>query len=67
LYPVLLVVVIRTGIRYGLRTMYLSWGAALAAMPLLLRRTFWRTETEIAVALLLMLACTPMFFSSLVR
>jgi signal transduction histidine kinase/ActR/RegA family two-component response regulator len=67
LHPILLVVVIRTGIRYGLRTMYFSWGAALIATSLLFTSRFWRTETEITFAFLLMLLCTPMFFSSLVR
>lgn len=67
LHPLLLVVVIRTGIRYGLRTMYLSWGTALIAAPLLLTSRFWRTETELVFAFLLMLLCIPMFFSSLVR
>jgi signal transduction histidine kinase len=67
LHPLLLVVVIRSGIRYGLRTMYLSWGAALAGTTLLLTSAFWRSETEITFALLLMLVCTPMFFSSLIR
>jgi signal transduction histidine kinase/ActR/RegA family two-component response regulator len=66
-YPLLLVVVIRTGIRYGLRTMYFSWGVALVATPLLLTNRYWRAHPEIASALLVMLLCTPMFFSSLVR
>ena len=47
--------------------MYFSWGAALIATSLLLTSRFWRTETEITFAFLLMLVCTPMFLSSLVR
>jgi signal transduction histidine kinase len=67
LYPLLLVILVRCGIRYGLRAMYLAWAAALAASPLLLLHPTWRTETALAFAYFLMLLCVPVFFGSLVR
>ena len=67
LNPLLLLIVIRIGICYGLRTMYLAWGATLAGAALLLSSPFWRDETEMMSALLLMLLFVPLFFSSLIR
>lgn len=67
LYPFLLVVIVRTGIRYGIRTMYLSWAIALVASTVLLTNEFWRANVELSLSLLLMLAFVPLFFSSLIR
>lgn len=67
LNPFLLVVVVRTGIRYGIRTMYLSWGTTLAASTILLASDFWRGNIELTLSYLLMLGLAPLFFSSLIR
>ena len=67
LHPLLLVIVVRTGIRYGLKTMYVSWGAAIVGSLLLLTSEFWRRETSLASAYVLMLFCVPLFFASLIR
>lgn len=67
LNPFVLVVIVRSGIRYGVRTMYLAWGAALAGATLLSTSEFWRAELELTLAFLLMLVLAPMFFSSLIR
>jgi signal transduction histidine kinase/CheY-like chemotaxis protein len=67
LNPLLFVVVVRSGLRYGVRTMYLSWGVTLLMAALLLTSPFWREEVELALAFFLMLALVPVFFTSLVR
>ena len=67
LNPFLLVVIVPSGIRYGIRTMYLSWVVTICAAPLLLTNEFWRTNVEMTFSLFLMLAFVPMFFSSLIR
>jgi len=67
LHPLLLVIVVRSGIRYGLRTMYLSWASAIAGSLLLLTNGFWRRETSLTSAYVLMLLCVPLFFASLIR
>ena len=67
LHPLVLVIVVRSGIRYGLRTMYLAWSAAIAATPLLLMNEFWRREIDLTLSFCLMLLSVPVFFSSLIR
>ncbi len=67
LSPFLLMVIVTSGIRYGIRTMYLSWIVTLLAAPFLLANEFWKTNVEMTFSLFLMLAFVPMFFSSLVR
>jgi signal transduction histidine kinase len=67
LHPLLLVIVVRSGIRYGLRTMYLSWGSAIGGSLLLLTNDFWRHEASLTSAYVLMLVCVPLFFASLIR
>ena len=67
LHPFVLVVVVRSGIRYGLRTMYLAWTAAVFATPMLLTNSFWRTEVELTLSFCLILMFVPVFFSSLIR
>ncbi len=67
LHPLLLVIVVRSGIRYGIRTMYLAWGSAMAGSLLLLTNEFWRRETALTSAYVLMLVCVPLFFASLIR
>ena len=67
LHPLVLVVIVRSGIRYGLRTMYLACGAAIVATSLLLANEFWGTEIEITLSFCLILLSDPLFFSSLIR
>ena len=67
LNPFLLVNVVRVGIRYGVSTFYLSWLVTLCASALLALSAFWRHETDLAFAFLLMPLCLPLFFSSLIR
>ncbi len=67
LNPLVLFVIVRSGLRYGIRGMYLSWYAALASTPLLLTSSFWRGNLELLAAFVVLLAAVPVFFSSLVR
>ncbi len=67
LYPFLIIVVVRCGLRYGVRTMYLAWISALASMPLLLTSTYWREQASLAASLIVMLAAVPVLFDSLIR
>ena len=67
LHPLVLVVIVRSGIRYGLRTMYLAWSTAVLATPILLTNAFWRNEVELTLSFCLILMSVPVFFSSLIR
>ena len=67
LNPFLLVVIVRTGIRYGIRAMFVSWATTVAASLLLLASPFWRGNVELGLAYLLMIVFGPVFFSSLIR
>ncbi|MDQ6629472.1 MAG: hybrid sensor histidine kinase/response regulator [Pseudomonadota bacterium] len=67
LNPFLLTVIVGTGIRYGLRTMYLAWIATLVALLPMLSGDSWRTSFDLTLSFVLMLALVPLFFSSLVR
>ncbi len=67
LNPFMLVVIVRNGIRYGTRTMYLAWGVTLATSTLLATSQYWRTELELTFAFLLILTFVPVFFASLIR
>lgn len=68
LNPFLLFVIVRCGIRYGIRTMWLTWWVTLIAACLLLPTSnYWRTETELALAFAIMLLLIPMLFASLIR
>jgi signal transduction histidine kinase len=68
LNPFLLVVIVRCGIRYGIRTMWLVWSVAIvAAAALLPTSAYWRAETELTLTFVLILAFVPIFFPSLIR
>jgi signal transduction histidine kinase len=67
LNPFLLVIVVRSGLRYGIRTMYLAWVSGLAGAGLLAMSEFWRTQLELTLSFLLMMAFVPVFFSSLIQ
>ena len=51
LYPVLIFVIVRCGLRYGVRTMYLALASAVAALPLLLGNPFFRDESASTASL----------------
>jgi len=63
----LFVVIVRSGIRYGIRTMYLSWIVTCLGSMALLSSGFWREKIELTSSFFLMLALVPIFFSSLIR
>ena len=67
LNPFLFFIVVRVGIRYGVRTMYLAWSVTLIAVALLPTSAYWRAERELTFALLLMLLFVPLLFARLVR
>lgn len=68
LNPFVLIVIIRCGIRYGTRTMWLVWAVTcIAAAALLPTSDYWRSETELTLAFGLMLVLIPVFFTSLIR
>jgi len=67
-HPLLMVVIIRCGIRYGTRTMWLAWWAACAtALTAIPTSEHWRTRPELSIAFAMMLAFVPMFFNRLIR
>lgn len=67
LNPLLLIVVIRSGLVYGVRTMYLAWGATLAAAVFMPTAPYWREEWELTFTFFLLLALVPAFFAGLIR
>ena len=68
LYPFLFLIIIRSGLRYGTRTMWLAWAIALVATSVLLPTSpYWRQETQLTLSFLLLLALIPVFFLSLIR
>ncbi len=67
LNPYLLFMIVRCGIRYGIRTMYLAWSTTLISSLILLTSEFWRTNVELTLAFLLMLLLVPALFAPLIR
>ncbi|HSC62236.1 MAG TPA: hybrid sensor histidine kinase/response regulator [Caldimonas sp.] len=67
LNPFLLVTIARTGIRYGVRTMYLSWFMTLLFSLVLITSEFWQEKVELTLTFFLTLILVPTFFSSLIR
>jgi len=67
LNPLLLVVIVRAGMRYGIRTMYLSWASTLLASLVLLGSPYWRSNVELGLAYLLTIVFGPVLFSSVIR
>jgi len=65
--PLLLVVIVRSGIAYGLRTMVLSWASALVGALLFLAGASWTGRLELVLTFFVSLALVPAFFASLVR
>ena len=65
--PLLFVVVLRNGLHYGLRTMYLSWSAALVASLLFFVDPSWVDRIELVLTFFVTLALVPIFFASLIE
>jgi signal transduction histidine kinase len=65
--PLLFVVIVRNGIHYGLRTMYLSWSAAIVGSLLLFVLPTWPDRIELVLTFFVTLALVPVFFASLIR
>jgi signal transduction histidine kinase/CheY-like chemotaxis protein len=63
----MMIVIIRNGIRFGVRTMYFALVVTLALCTSLLTSDFWMNDLELTAAFLLSLAFVPVFFSSLIR
>jgi signal transduction histidine kinase/CheY-like chemotaxis protein len=67
-HPFLLVVIVRAGMRYGVRILWLEWSITLlAALTFLPTSDYWRNDLQLMGSLFFMLAMVPVFFSSLVR
>ena len=67
LHPVMMIVLVGNGIRFGVRTMHFAFGVTLALCTLLATSAFWRADLALTASFLLSLAFVPLFFSSLVR
>lgn len=67
LNPFLLTVIVASGIRYGVRTMYLGWAATLIALLVVFLGNEWHTDYDLASSFVLMLALIPLYFSGLIR
>ena len=67
LYPFAMVVVVRSGLRYGVRTMYFAWSATLLASTLLATSPFWRDHVALTSSFFLLLVLVPIFFEPLIR
>jgi len=68
LYPVLMVQIVRCGMRYGLRTLWLSWAAAaLAALLLMPLSAYWTSQGLLLRSFVAMMGVIPLLFAPLVR
>ena len=68
LNPLVLAIIVRCGIRFGLRTFWLAWMLTVAsALALLPTSSYWQNELEITLSFRLMLALIPLLFVSLLR
>jgi diguanylate cyclase (GGDEF)-like protein len=67
LFPVLMVQIMRVGLRYGVRSMMLSWASAALASVVLLRSSFWTERTYLPLSYLTMMIIIPVLFGPLVR
>ena len=67
LNPFLLTVIVASGIRYGVRAMYLGWTATLIALLVVFLGNEWLTDYDLTSSFALMLALVPLYFSSMVR
>ena len=57
------VVIVRSGIRYGVRTMWLVWScASLLAAGLIPATDYWRSHLELSLTFAVTLGLIPLFF-----
>ena len=67
-YPVLMVQIVRCGMRYGIRTMWLSWGAGAAAAAMAMPASpFWMSEPQLLRSFAFMMIVIPLLFGPLIR
>lgn len=68
LYPVLMVQIVRCGMRYGMRTLWLSWGAAaVTALVSLPMSDFWRANLLLLQSFAVMLLLIPPLMAPLIK
>ena len=62
--PYLLFILMRIGMRYGVRSLWLAWAAGIVSVPaiLLLGSPFWRSEVQLTLSIITMLVLIPPFF-----
>jgi diguanylate cyclase (GGDEF)-like protein len=67
LNPLLMVQIVRCGLRFGSRTMWLAWGATvLMCAALFPSSDFWMAEEQLMRSFVAMLAITPILFGPLI-
>jgi signal transduction histidine kinase len=64
--PLLFVLIVRNGVHLGVRTMYLTWAAALVASLLFFVEPSWVDRIELVLTFYVSLALVPVFFASLI-
>jgi signal transduction histidine kinase/ActR/RegA family two-component response regulator len=68
LHPFLMVVILHCGLRYGTRSLWLSWAIAIAASAIVLPGSeYWRSRDDLAVSYIVSLVFVPLFFPALIR
>jgi len=68
LNPLLLAQIVRCGIRFGMRTLWLTWGsAAIASVILLPLSGLWLLHEPLTQSYIVMLVITPILFGPLIR
>ena len=68
LNPLLLAQIVRCGIRFGIRTLWLTWGsAAIASVILLPWSGLWMLRDPLTQSYIVMLVITPILFGPLIR
>ncbi len=68
LNPLLLAQIVRCGIRFGMRTLWLTWGSAVVASVILLPLSgLWLLYDPLTQSYIVMLVITPILFGPLIR
>ena len=68
LNPLLLAQIVRCGIRFGMRTLWLTWGGAVIASVILLPLSgLWLLREPLTQSYIVMLVITPILFGPLIR
>jgi signal transduction histidine kinase/ActR/RegA family two-component response regulator len=68
LHPFLIIVIVRCGIRYGTRAMWLAWWTSCITAAIALPTSqHWRNQPELSAAFAILLGFVPMFFNRLIR